>query len=125
MSELPAPTNKLLDVVDGIVNDLICGLGVDAVMTAIVAEAPWVKIPILNQIVRYFIEKIAKKLFLTIGPFIDFKIIKFQNDAHKAAYDQAVIEFKKALVTGVDSDEFKKANQKFNDDFDKLVSFSH
>lgn len=123
MGAIPAPINPALDTIDNIIRALVYSVGVAAAIASATVKSPWLGLPIIRIIFRNFVMSIGSDIFVSLKPFVDMHVIKFQNAAHQAAYDSAVKALEKAHQTG-DPGELKKASDKFKSDFDKLVTLA-
>jgi hypothetical protein len=114
MTQLPAPENKAVSLVNIIIDGLIKGFGVEVIYTLAVAEAPWLGLPFIGYIFKLILNKFAASLDANLKRNIDIVIIRFQNDARKAEYDSAIEKLKKPEVTDAELQAAKDA-------IDKLV----
>jgi hypothetical protein len=97
-------------------------IGVNGAIFAIETRWPIFKVGLLNWILKFFIGKIGTEILNILSPAVAFTIIKFDNEEDRQTYDLAVASLKQTLSSG-DQDAIDKASKKFNDDFDKLISF--
>lgn len=120
---MSAPTNPALDVIDGIIHGIIYDIGVEGIMVDLIAAQPWLGLPLVRNIVRLLLNMFAGKLYRKIAPFVDAKVIKFQNEAQRKSYDDAIAALIVANNAG-DVDAIEKAKDKVKSDLDKLINFN-
>lgn len=89
-TNLPAPTNWLVTLINGILDNLIKGLGVDIAYGAAVAQVPWLGAPVIGTIFRAILDRLASALDTNLKINADIVVIRFQNDARKGEYDAAL-----------------------------------
>lgn len=101
MSEqsLPAPKNDLVEITNKVIDYLIKGLGENAAIAAAEEQAPWLAMPVIKNVFRFFVDLLATSLDDRIKINIDIIIIRHQNDSRKEEYDKHVEEIKKPGAT--------------------------
>lgn len=99
MAEVAAPTNKVVTVLNAVLDALIMGLGVEAAVLAATSQVPLLGLPIIKDLLRFAISKFADSLDTRIKVNLDNIIVRFQNDARKADYDKALEPLKKGTPT--------------------------
>ncbi len=110
MAALPAPTNKLVDIVNTVLDVLLLGLGANAAITAATSAAPWLGLPIISWIFRQIVMAIADSLDTKLKASVDIIVIRFQNGVRKAEYDDAINQMKTAMDNpGVSDADKQKA----------------
>lgn len=112
---LPAPTDKLVSIFKVVLDNLVEGLGVDAVIAAATVEAPILAEPFFKQIFRFIIEKLAQVVDENLFKLGAKIIIRIQNEGRKEEFDTAM---EPILNPGASADEIKRAK----DAIDKLVN---
>lgn len=114
------PSNPALDLFDSVIDALIMNVAVTAAITAVTVQFPFLKIPIINQIFTFAMNRafgfVAKYLKLA-G---DATIIDSQVGTEANACQDAKLQLKTALTTG-DSNAIEKSKQDFKAAYAKLV----
>lgn len=119
---LPAPKNRLVEIVNLVLDQLIKGLGADAAIAAAIAHEPWLAIPIIKWIFTGIVHAVAAAFDTNAKRFVDIWIVRFQDGAKKAEYDKEMGKFK-----GVVDDETKtpaeraQARKDASDAIDRIV----
>lgn len=122
MAIIHAPENKLVLVINTILDFLIKGLGVEAAIAAAVAQVPWLGLPVVNWILRQIVGAIAQSLDTQIKINLDNILIRFQDDVRKIEYDDSIDQLKKAISQpGVSDADKAKAIQDAKDSLDRII----
>lgn len=116
MAKLPAPKNTFVGIVKIILQKLIEGLGVDVAVTAATAEAPWLAWPVVKDVFRYAVGKLAESINDNLFKIAASVIIRIQNDGRKEEFDKAMEPFLKP--EGPTDEEIQRAK----DALDRMVN---
>lgn len=123
MATLPAPTNRLVTIVNIVLDYLIQGLGAPAAIAAATAAQPWLGWPVISWIFKTVVNGFAALLDTKLKTFVDVIIVRFQNAAIKIDYDKAIDEFKKVYDDPASDAVAKaKALQAAKDAIDRMVN---
>lgn len=124
MAALPKGPNEnpILDTVDSIISSIVQRVGVKLTVLAIQSSLPFLKFALFDWMLHFFIGKIGAKIFEAISPFVSYNIIKFDNEEDRVKFEEAKKSLQQAIDTG-DIDVIQKESQRFDDAFDKLVTF--
>lgn len=115
MTQVDAPKNQLVSGINIVLDTLIKGLGVDVAYSLVVAQVPWLALPIVSSIVRWILNSIASSLDTNLKINVDIVVIRYQNDLRKTEYDSAIAKIKQP---GASDAEIKAAKAAI----DQLVS---
>lgn len=88
---IPAPTNRMIQIVQIILNTLIEGVGVDLAISAAVSAEPWLAWPIVNQIFKWVVEQIAASLDQDLFKIAVKLVIRAQSTERKQEFNDAII----------------------------------
>ena len=114
MAQLKKPTNGLVDFINGFFDLLLKGVGERALFVYVTAQMPFLGLPVVSYFVRAAIARLASVLDAGLKNNVDIVVIRYQNDARRAAYDAALAPIKQG--------EFDdKQLQKAKEAIDKLV----
>ncbi len=106
MADVPAPKNDLVTAINSVIDILIKGLGADAAYAAVVAQVPWLGLPVISYFVKLVINHLAGAIDTNLKINIDIIVIRYQNQSLKEQYDKALESLKTKLEV---SDEELKA----------------
>jgi len=115
-------SNPKIEAVDSIINGLVMKVGIRGAVFALQTRWPILRAGLLNWFITFLFQKIGTEILNFLLPYVSFTIIKFDNEEDRQTYDTAVALLKNTLAAG-DPDAIAKASKKFDDDFDKLISF--
>ncbi len=101
MAKLPAPKNKFVEVTRLVLDGLIEGLGVEAVVAAASAAAPFLNTPIIRNIFRWVVEQLAEVINENLFKWGAKLIIRIQGDSRKDKFNESVLP----IIQGVATDE--------------------
>lgn len=110
---MSAATNTASEIIRAAVYDV----AIPAAKAALIAEAPWLKAPVIGAIFNFIFNKIGDKIFDALDKAVVFAIIDIETQAQRKAYDQAVAMLRAALqpLPGkvIDDAKIKKAEEEF------------
>jgi hypothetical protein len=106
---LPRPRNSLVELANIVIDNLIKGLGTELTIKAATAYAPWLKWPIIRNIFRQIVTFVHNHLDIFAKRYVDILIIRYQNDARRADYDEALEKIKEPGATDEDIRKAKEA----------------
>lgn len=90
----------------------------ETALNALFAEAPWLNIPVLRDIVRGVARLAASSLFSGLKLVIDMAAIPIINSHLKSVFDEKSAESRFILIKyGKDSPEFQASNEGAHDAF--------
>jgi len=112
--KLQPPKNKAIEVVKVVLEKLIEGAGVDIAIAAATANAPFLATPIIKNIFRWMVEKLASVIDENLFKFSVKLIIRVQSSERKQEFNDAIIP----IVQGEPTDE---EIQKARDAADRLI----
>lgn len=116
MATLPAPKNKLVSVVNQIIDGLLIGIGEDLIILSATAEAPFLALPVVSWLFRQTVSFFVGVFDSALKKHIDKVIIRFQGDVSKKAYDQVMERFREHDQNGGPSDKDIEDAKKTADD---------
>jgi hypothetical protein len=121
---MPFPgTNPLINGIDAILKILIYDVGVAATIAALKAQFPFLNLPIISAVFDKIVTAVANSLYTQLDKFVVIKVIDFQTQAQKDAYDSAVKELTAAHNSG-DEDATNKAKEDFKKKLHDLIKFN-
>lgn len=108
MAKIPAPKNTAVDVTKVVLEALIEGVGVDAAVAAGIAAWPFLGSPIIRNLFRWGVERLADVINENLFKFSMKLIIRIQSDARKSEFNDAL----KPIIGGSPTDEeIRKARE--------------
>lgn len=90
MTQAPAPQFILVTIFNTVCDVLIQGLGETAAVAAATTYAPWLALPIISWIFKSLVSYLANALDTNLKNSVDIVLIRFGNDARRAAYEEAL-----------------------------------
>lgn len=111
---MPDIVNPPVEAVDVVLKALIYGVGVEAATSSAMKAIPFLALPIISTLFKYFVGKIGGMIYGALDKVVAFQIINFQTQAQTDAYNGAVTALKKAQASGdtnaldVAKDDFRK-----------------
>lgn len=121
---LPAPTNRLVELANLVLDILFKGIGVDAAIAAGLAAEPWLGVWGISWVFKGVVKLIAGSLDDVIAKNLDNLIIRKQGGALKKEHDDAIDEFKKETGPGVSKEDHAKALAKARAAIDAIINKS-
>lgn len=117
-----APVNKLVEIVNTIIDTLIKGLGADAAVAAAIGQAPILAFPVLKWLLQQFVDAIAERISTAVKDIVDVTIIAAQDAVKRILYDQAMKDLKSVISNpGVTNAQKAVAVQNAKDAIDAIV----
>lgn len=118
----PTPTNSAAQTVDEIIQLAIFDVALKAAEAAIIADLPFLGLPIIDPIFLFFMEQIGGVLYKQIALGTTFIVIDIQVGLEKSAYTQAEAALRAAHLTG-NQDAIQNATASFKSAFQKLFHY--
>lgn len=113
-----------LDQVQSAFKDLVWDNVVQAGITALFAQVPWLNAWPIGGAVRYLLTLFADKIFDSVKLSIDLQAIVLVNQEHKVAYNKELAKLKiVAREKGIESPEFAKERENAKKALSKFVSY--
>ena len=100
------------EAMESVAQKLFHDVVIKAVIREMVIAIPFLGHPILNPVVIYIVTKIAMKVYKQAKLVGGMYVIKLKNDSERRAYDEAIVELKKALNSGNNIEEAKNEFKK-------------
>lgn len=100
MGTTPSTTNSAAKTVDEIIQVAIYDVAVAAFKAFAVAEAPWLKLPIISQLFSLIVDSFAGSLYKFLAQSATFEIIDLQTDSELNAYTKAEAALRAVHLTG-------------------------
>lgn len=119
----PTPVNPIVKTVDEIIQAILYDLGVNAAVTYITTQVPFLGLPFFRQVTQIIVGKIAGILYKYLEQFLTFSIIDFQTHQQAQDYLKAVQALEVAQTSG-DPNAINKAIADFKETMDSLVHFN-
>lgn len=117
--------NDTLTHAEQIFKDLVWNALVKAALARAILYAPFLGWPVIGPIVSIVVGIFADKLFKELQLGLDLTYIKFQDEEAEKAFHLSSMKLSvEAAAHGVDSPQYKEANEKLKADFAKFVSFA-
>jgi len=89
-SPLPAPTNRLTNLTNIVLDGLIKGLGANAIIASATTAEPWLNLPVIHWFFTTVINAAAGGADTVIKENVDVIEIRFQNSANLGAYNAII-----------------------------------
>lgn len=109
---LPAPTNRLLNAIKIVLDNLIKGLGEDAAISAATAAEPWLAWPVVKQIFAMIVSAAGTVLDEQAYNFAAILTIRAQNNMAKYTYDGSIAPIQTGSATPAELQAAKDAMDK-------------
>lgn len=119
MGDTPTTVNEAATIANKILRTCVDGF-IIVVDSALMTQAPWLKLPIVSQIYHFILNKLGDKLYEFFGTGTTFLIIDFQTVQEKNNYMVAIALLQEAQKSG-DSDAIIKARKEAVDALGKLI----
>lgn len=119
---IAAPTNKLVDIINTVVDQLVLGVGEKVVIAQLTILQPWLGLPVIKWIFSVFVSSLAKSLDSGLKKNIDIVVIRFQNDSRKKEYEKAIEVLKADTANSSTKEEHDRALKAAREAMDKLIN---
>ena len=119
---ISAPTNKLVDVINTVVDQLVLGVGEKVVITQLTILQPWLGLPVIKWIFSSLVSSLAKALDSGLKKNIDIVVIRFQNDSRKKEYEKTIEVLKASTASSSTKEEHDRALKAAREAMDKLIN---
>jgi hypothetical protein len=116
------PTNQAVKTADSIIHSAIYDVAVSAAESAVIAEVPFLGLPVVKQIFGAALNYFAGIVYTYLAQAATIQIITLQTDAEKNAYAKAELELRTAHLTG-NQDAINKATDDFKKALTNIVHF--
>lgn len=124
MSEsIAKPVNKLVSIIDTVIDLLFLGLGKEAVVAQVSALVPWLRLPIVSWIFTKTVGSLFNSMDKSLTQRINHVIIRYQSNIEKAEYNKVIKELNDSKSKS--KEEHAKALQAAKDKIDKIVNRNH
>lgn len=110
----PVTNNQTASIVNDILKTVIEGGGVTATEAVIIADVPWLGLPIIKQIMELILNKVAAVFYTSAANAATKLIVDIQINQEKSTVLNAFQSLQMAVASG-DKDAIAKAS----DDLDK------
>lgn len=116
----PTTDNKAADVVSDALQKLIEGVGVDAAEAGIIAEFPWLGVPVVKQILEWFLNKISSYFYVAAANAATSIVIDVQTNMESST---AIVAFQtlQMAIAGGDPNAIQKASQDLSSAYASLI----
>jgi hypothetical protein len=104
--------------------NILNSIATEQVYLLIVAEVPFLGLPIIGGIVKFVVGKILQRAIEGSVLVIGFGYIDFTRFEQSKEFLLASRGLKDSLLKG-DKNEIERANKHFNDVFDRIMHFRH
>lgn len=118
----PTTTNQTAAVVNGILKNLISGVGLDAVEAAAIVELPWLGWPIIKQIFELVLSKIAALIYEQAAYAATKIIIDVQVGIEESKVGPAFESLQMAIASG-DQNAIALASKDLDKAYGDLIHF--
>ena len=122
MSDTPTTVNQAAKTVDQIISGVIFDAGIPIAEAAIIAAQPVFGLPIIKQLLDYFLKYFGGFLYRAMGTFSTLQIIALQTNSEKSAYANAEKTLRAAHASG-DPVALQAATDNFKRTFRDLVHY--
>lgn len=110
MGDTPTTVNEAATIANKILRTCVDGF-IIVVDSALMTQAPWLKLPIVSQIYHFILNKLGDKLYEFFGTGTTFLIIDFQTVQEKNNYMVAIALLREAEKSG-DPNAINEAREK-------------
>lgn len=119
---IPAPVNQTVQTANDLIHAALFGAVVNAVIVSLNAELPWLNWPLISEIEKAVLDKIAGEIYTTLSQFVTFAIIDSQIAGEKEDYSNAEKALRDALAkTPVDLQAIANAKAQMARAFDSVL----
>lgn len=110
------------DAADKIIHVAIYDVALKAAKAAALAEAPWLRFPVISSLFDFMLGKFAGWVYGALDKAVVFAIIDIETQAQRHAYDSAVAEIKAKLAKpNPTPEEIEKARQELEKRLGDLI----
>jgi hypothetical protein len=109
------------DFVDRVLRGLILDVGVPVVCNALEAEAPWLKLPVLNPVFRFCVNAFARRLYRAMDEQAVLQVIDLETNHELSEYENASTALKAALLKGTDDAALQAAKAEYKKRLGDLI----
>ncbi len=118
----PTTNNQLASVVNGILKNLIDGVGVGAAETAAIAVYPFLAWPVVRQIFDAVLKLVANEIYKQAAMAATKVVIDVQVGMEESKTGDSFQNLQMALASG-DPDAIKKASDDLDASYKALINF--
>lgn len=119
MGDVPATENRTAGIVNRVERGAV-DLGFAALKAAAKVYLPFLNWPVVSQLFDYILGKASDFLYVWFAELSTFTIIDHQTQSEKRAYQQSLVDLKKAEAQG-DQNAIDQAHKKLKEDLARLV----
>lgn len=119
---LEAPKNTLITIINETMDQLILGVGEKVVIAQLTALHPWLGLPVISTIFSVCVFSAANALNSGLKNNIDIIVIRYQNDARKKEYENAIEKLKLETAAAKSNEEREKALKAAKAAMDRLIN---
>ncbi len=113
--------SKATEIADRIVKALIYDVVLKGVAAAAVAEAPWLSLPVINQVFMFTLNRMADKIYRELDRTVAFQVIEVETDRQSDAYKKAV-DALRAEITKPEEMQDAEAVARAKEEFKKRLA---
>lgn len=121
MSE-PTTKNKTASIVNQVLKGLIEGAGADALKAALIADNPWLGLPIVKQLFGFIVDKLAEAIYKQAAFVATKIIIDVQINIEEGAVNAAFDNLTMAVASG-DPVAIDKASANLSKTYGDLIHY--
>lgn len=113
----PTTDNQVAGVINDILKNVIEGAGVPVIEATMIADMPWLALPVVRQIFEYLLSKVAGYFYIEAAHAATKIVIDVQVNMEESAVINTFQTLQMAIASG-DQDAIKKAS----DDLDGVYA---
>lgn len=121
------PTNPVLDVAEKVLRSVLVDFLMNQAMNTITAAEPWLLLPFINPLFRYFFKKYYMIAYKGAEIYMTFAIIDEQVEKDVTGYKEMKDELHKALQKPIeedDSEETRRIEEEYDKKLRDLIHFN-
>lgn len=119
MGDLPTVENKAAETTAAVIKGIV-EVVISSAKAAAIAEAPFLKFPVISQIFDYLIGKMSSYLYIALANFGTFTVIDIQIGNELSNFHKAKDNLKEAIENG-NKDSVADAKAVFNRSLASLI----
>lgn len=96
-NEIKAPTNRLIGLINSLLDNLINGFGAEIAIKLAIAQEPWLTLPVIHWIFTTTVKAVASKFEIETAEIADKFIIRVQGNSLKESHDEIIAKFKSEI----------------------------
>lgn len=120
MSAEPTTTDQVASAVNDVLKSIIEGAGVTAVEVSVIADVPWLGLPVIKQIFEYFLNLVASYFYVDAANAATKLVIDVQVNLEESKVLNSFQELQQAVASG-DQNAIAKASGDLDSAYGSII----